>query len=393
MSNVSPPRTGRPLTVVDWQAAAALAGRITPPGPRLTRNEAVEVVAGLREAAVAAVAPILETTQMRPAPGLPQDSFGQIKVIDRAGWSATNLAMMSGIADPALAQAAEALPVTQVTKAGAAAEVAAMMAILAPRVLGQFDPYSELGNIPASNLVGAAGVGTTTTTPHLPQGQLLLVAPNVAQVERALKVDPDDFRLWVCLHEQTHGLQFAAAPWLAPYLYGQISGLLAAVTERTVETTQGSLWQRFKSVLELARDMFNSVINTDGPGPVEALLGPAQRQAFDTISATMALLEGHADVMMDEVGPEVIPTVALIRERFEKRRDGEGQAKAGVLVRRAMGMDTKLAQYRDGAVFVRGVEALVGRAGFNEIWAGPENLPTPGEIANPAEWVRRVTGG
>jgi len=57
-----------------------------------------------------------------------------------------------------------------------------------------------------------------------------------------------------------------------------------------------------------------------------------------------------------------------------------------------MGMDAKLAQYRDGAAFVRGVEKQVGRGGFNQIWAGPENLPTPAEIERPELWVRRVHG-
>ena len=46
--------------------------------------------------------------------------------------------------------------------------------------------------------------------------RLLLVAPNVVQVERELGVDPGDFRLWVCLHEETHRVQFTANPWLAP---------------------------------------------------------------------------------------------------------------------------------------------------------------------------------
>ena len=34
------------------------------------------------------------------------------------------------------------------------------------------------------------------------------------RVERQLEVDPHDFRLWVCLHEVTHRVQFTAVPWL-----------------------------------------------------------------------------------------------------------------------------------------------------------------------------------
>jgi len=380
--------------MVDWDAAALMAAKMTPAGPRLTRDEAAEVVAGLRVAANAAVEPILETTRMRPASGLPRDSFGDVIVVDRAGWAATNLTMMKQVAEPSLAAVGELMPISPVTPYGAAVEVAAMMGVMAPRVLGQFDPYSVIGETsPAPRHPGhPAQVTDVAQTQDLTRGQLLLVAPNIAEVERKLKVDPDDFRLWVALHEQTHGLQFAAAPWLAPYLYQKIGSLLEAMSDKTVAAAQGNAWEKFVSMLGLARDVFNSMVHTDGPGPVEALLGPTQKEAFGTISATMALLEGHADVMMDEVGPAVVPSVIEIREKFEKRRDGEGQAKTGVMLRRLMGMDAKLAQYRDGAMFVRGVEEIIGREGFNAIWAGPENLPLPAEIEQPELWVRRVHG-
>jgi coenzyme F420 biosynthesis associated uncharacterized protein len=397
----------RNTDMVDWQSASQLAAKITPVGPRLSRDDALDVVEGLRQAAQDAVEPILETTRMRPAPELPQNSFGQVFVVDRARWAEVNLKMLSQVSAPAFSEAAEVLPVNPTTKLGAAAEVAAMMAVLAPRVLGQFDPYTDLTTVtPAQSspvdrhtatepaLAGAAERSLTEGERHMTnrQGQLLLVAPNVAQVERELQVDPEDFRLWVCLHEQTHGLQFAAAPWLAPYMYSAIQGLLSSMVERTTSAAQGNLWQKFLNVLTMARDVFNGVVNPESGGPLETLLGPEQRVAFETISATMALLEGHADVMMDEVGPELIPTVAEIREKFEKRRDGVGQNKAGVLLRRAMGMDAKMAQYRDGAVFVRGVEELVGRDGLNAIWQSAANLPKPAEIADPQLWVHRVHG-
>ena len=49
-----------------------------------------------------------------------------------------------------------------------------------------------------------------------------------------------------------------------------------------------------------------------------------------------------------------------------------------------------MAQYRDGAKFVRGVVDKVGMAEFNAVWERPENLPSKAEIADPAAWVTRV---
>ena len=60
------------------------------------------------------------------------------------------------------------------------------------------------------------------------------------------------------------------------------------------------------------------------------------------------------------------------------------------MLRRVLGLDAKLAQYRDGAKFVREVRRSVGTAGFNAVFASAENLPLPQEIADPRAWVRRV---
>jgi putative hydrolase len=104
----------------------------------------------------------------------------------------------------------------------------------------------------------------------------------------------------------------------------------------------------------------------------------------------MSLLEGHADVVMDGVGPEVIPTVSEIREKFTQRRKGVGTLDR--LLRRLLGLDQKMAQYRDGAVFVRRTVDLVGMDGFNAVFAEPDNLPSKDEIHDPPAWVRRVHG-
>ena len=102
----------------------------------------------------------------------------------------------------------------------------------------------------------------------------------------------------------------------------------------------------------------------------------------------MSLLEGHADVVMDGVGPSVIPTVADIRKQFNQRRKGVGVLDR--LLRRLLGLDAKMAQYRDGANFVRAVVDKVGMDEFNAVWERPENLPSKAEIADPQAWISRV---
>jgi putative hydrolase len=102
----------------------------------------------------------------------------------------------------------------------------------------------------------------------------------------------------------------------------------------------------------------------------------------------MTVLEGHADVVMDLAGPGVVPSVALIRERFEARRD----AAHGVdrIVRTLLGVEAKVRQYRDGATFIRSLMQAGGMAQVNELWSGPEALPSLEEIAAPARWWERT---
>ena len=119
---------------------------------------------------------------------------------------------------------------------------------------------------------------------------------------------------------------------------------------------------------------------------VDLVQTPAQRAIVDEITAVMSLLEGHADVVMDSVGPEVVPSVAQIRARFDQRRQGQGPDK---VVRRLLGLDAKMRQYRDGAAFCRHVLDEVGMAGLNRVWTSPDTLPSRAEIANPQLWVIR----
>ena len=208
------------------------------------------------------------------------------------------------------------------------------------------------------------------------------------QGERALDLRPADFRLWVCLHEQTHALQFAAAPWLADHLRTRAGDLLTELSASSRRLAEARLRDKLVAV---GRAVLHAV-RGEGTTLLDGLLTPEEQDRLADVTAVMALLEGHADVAMDAVGPRTVRTVRSIRRKFDARRDGEGSSGLDVVLRRLLGMDAKIAQYRDGAAFVRAVEKDVGRDGFNAVWASPENLPTAREIADARAWVRRVHG-
>ena len=85
----------------------------------------------------------------------------------------------------------------------------------------------------------------------------------------------------------------------------------------------------------------------------------------------MSLLEGHADVRHGRRrARRSSRRVATIRERFNQRRKGAGPLDR--VLRRLLGLDAKMAQYRDGARLRRAASSTRSAwTGFNAVWDGP----------------------
>ncbi|MFB7029341.1 MULTISPECIES: zinc-dependent metalloprotease [unclassified Streptomyces] len=362
--------------MVDWNLAVATATRLVRPGPEVSRDEAREVVAELRRHAKASEEHVRAYTRMIPEGHEPPDT--PVLVVDRAGWIKANVAGFRELLTPLLGKMQErrsAVPGSAVLGAVGGkvtgVELGMLLSFLASRILGQYETFAPAGrDLPA----GANG-----------GGRLLLVAPNIVHVERELEVSPHDFRLWVCLHEETHRTQFTAVPWLRDHLQGEIQSFLAAT-----DVDPGTFVERLREAAQtLVGGRPEGEEGEPAPSLVELVQSPEQREILGRLTAVMSLLEGHADYVMDGVGPQVVPSVAEIREKFQARR-ARGASRLDLALRKLLGLDAKLRQYRDGERFVRAVVDQVGMDGFNRVWTSPNTLPTKSEIAAPADWIARV---
>jgi coenzyme F420 biosynthesis associated uncharacterized protein len=344
--------------MIDWDLAVRVGSRLAGDGPVVSRTEASAVVAELRAGAERSTPLVREFTGL-----VAQERTAPVLVVDRGGWIQANADGFATVIAPIVdkLQERKGAPTGMAEAIGSritGAELGLMLGFLGNKVLGQFDPFHSAP--------GAAG-------------RLLLVAPNIVSVEQELGVDEHDFRLWVCLHEETHRVQFTAVPWMRDHLHELMGKIVSAVeTDPAALLTEGAA-------------KVGAILSGKAEGSLLDLFSsPAQKQVIDQVTGVMSLLEGHADVVMDGVGPEVIPTVSAIRERFTERRKGVGALDK--LLRRLLGLDQKMAQYRDGAVFTRAAIDAVGMEGFNAVWAEPANLPTKSEIHDPDAWLKRVHG-
>lgn len=377
--------------MVNWELAAKTAANLAPAGPALKGSEISAAVDNLRLMADRSVPHVHEISRLEAARDL-RDS--EVLVVDRASWAKANTQSFAVMMDPVLrALAAKQALTAQETGERAAtggpsaafgatvtgAQLGGALAFLSSKVLGQYDPFSALA--PATDgRQQAAG------------GRLLLVAPNIITVERELKVDPADFRLWVCLHEQTHRVQFAAAPWLRHHMMGEIEKLGTLLVgdsdnfgERLLQAAK-QMGNKSGQAERTAKDA--AAQEPSRGGMLDLLQNPEQKAALSHLTAVMSLLEGHANVVMDGVDQRIVPTVRTIRQRFNSR--GKDRGVIEKFIRNLMGLDAKMRQYSDGAKFVRDVVAVVGMDGFNNVWTQEQNLPTEAEIHNARLWVERM---
>jgi coenzyme F420 biosynthesis associated uncharacterized protein len=345
-------KTGLSSASIDWAVAVVAAHRLLPAGPALPPEQAAATVRQLRELSVTAETHVRELTGLddgRPPPAA--------EIIDRPGWvEAATEGLCRLLADHRM-PAGRAQRMLATT---AGVQVGVALAFLASRVLGQYDPFGGPSEDP---------------------GRLLLVAPNVVTVGQSLDVPAQEFQMWVCLHEATHRLQFNAVPWLREHFATQVRFFVAATED---PDTVAKMIGRLPAALRGARRGEAS----DALGMLTLLQNPEQRATLDRLIAMATLLEGHADYVMDAVGPSVVPSVRLIRQRFSARR--QGGSLADRVLRVVLGIDAKLRQYAEGAAFTRHVVDAVGMDGFNTVWTSPETLPTRAEIADPAAWLYRM---
>ncbi len=332
---------------IDFDLAVRTAARLAPPGPRLDWADAADAVSMLRELTTQAEEHVRHVTGMH-------GDVGPATVVDRPGWARANVDGFSVVLAPLTEKLTQNAIATAVTARVTGVQLGSVLAWLSSKVLGQYEAFQPEGQA----------------------GRLILVAPNIVETERRLGVDPHDFRLWVVLHEVTHRTQFTAVPWLHGHVREQVQALLKASSL----DDPAALVERLRGVLSGPRGSL-----------VEMLQTPEQKIIMDRVTAFMSLLEGHAEYVMDGVGPSVVPSVAHIRERFDERRRDRGGPLERVM-RRLLGLDLKALQYAEGSRFVAACVDAVGMAGFNRVWESPATLPTREEIRQPLDWVRRVHG-
>lgn len=338
--------------MIAWGAvrtiAVALAAR--------TENTADTGEFDYRSAVERTLDPLTRFTGIELPHGAPDSR--QLRVADRAEWIDFNIEGFGDLMEPVVKRVAGGADALTWALGGATltAQVGLLLGFLSARVLGQYDT----GPLLTRKRVGEPG-------------KVFFLDGNIASAAGRIGVPVDGLRLWIVLHEMTHALQFEGHPWLRNHLGEMLESLLAPLAERL-------------GVLETVRRLSENL--KTGGRSVELMMNSQQRENFDRMQATMAVIEGYSDYVMHNVGKSLVPNYDYLSRRMAQSRAHRPPFETAVF--RITGLDMKLEQYRLGEQFADAVAKRQGMEGLNRVWQRPENLPTLAEVRDPGLWMSRM---
>lgn len=352
-----------PREAVSWELAERVAARVAGADPFRGSYHLDSLVPDFERLTAEAEELVAIETGLRSAAGP-----ARVRVTDRAGWVSANVRSFRRLLAPLTDRLADVDQGGHARRGPgpiggnlAGAEAGALLGWMSKRVLGQYDLLLVEDQDPAE------------------QDIVYYVGTNVLSLERRYAFPPEEFRLWLALHEVTHRAQFTGVPWLAGHYRSLVEGIL-----RSVDPDAGNLAAALRRAVTEVRAGRNPF--EDG-GLAGLIATDDQRGTLDQIGGLMALLEGHGDVTMDRAASDRIPSAPRFSRVLRARRASRGGA---TLLRKVLGIEAKLRQYELGERFIAEVERVGGPELVARAWEGPHNLPTLAEIRDPSTWLARL---
>lgn len=261
--------------------------------------------------------------EIQRAAGITFDIPETVEIQNRHHWIDANIRTFQRVMEPLEERADSAVPgIARIVNTGS---MSVTLSFLGRNVLGQYDPLL-LADAPQN------------------EHGLYFVRPNIKSAANELNVDYDRFRRWIAFHEVTHAAEFSLAPWLPDHLTSQMEKGLDGLTE-----------------------------------------GSLDREAFSEMQTTMTVVEGYAELLMDEAFDDEYKE---LREKLDQRRRNAGPISQ--LLRYLLGIEMKREQYEKGREFFDTVIEETDLQTATQVWESSENLPNKNEIENPSQWINRV---
>lgn len=285
---------------------------------------------------------------------------------DRRGWADANFRSFAYLAEPLAAKMSDGDGDAVVPSMGA------MLAPLAPVLLGM--QMGSMVGLMGHRVLGQFDVGL----PPLDGGPALVV-PNIEAFATDYGIDPRQARLWAAFGEVIYQAQLAT-PWVRDHFLHLIDVYFAGF-----QFDPSALMSRMEGV-ESPEELTSLM---ESPGGLASLMaGPERTAELQPIQAFVAMMEGHADFLMDRIAGGLLTEAPRIRESVNRRRAEPTQGEQAL--QQLVGLRINRLDYQKGSAFCAGVVERWGEDGLATMWSDAGHLPTYAELEDPIGWAARV---
>ncbi len=225
----------------------------------------------------------------------------------------------------------------------------------------------------AAGVVSASDIGIPLTATSQPA----LLPRNVAEFGEGLGLPVDDVRLYLALRESAHQRLFAHVSWLRPRIIGAVEEYA-----RGVRVDQSRLQEAMGDIDMTRPEALQEIL---GSGLLQPEDTEEQRAAIARLETLLALVEGWVDDVVDAAIDERMPTAVQLRETMRRRRAAGGPAERTFAT--LVGMELRPRLAREAATLFAVVRAGRGAEGRDALWAHPDLLPGPEDLADPLGFI------
>jgi len=309
-----------------------------------------------------------------PVSGLPgPDRPLAAQPISRPDWAETALRSFAPLIEPGARRMADALGPG--AGAGLPPEMGEMVGRLGGLIMG-LQVGTVVGQL--SHLVLSQH---DLALPAPDPRRIAFLSENVHAFEQSSGLPRDQVRLWLACREVAGQRLLTGVTWLQEHLH-RLVGEMAVLTEPDPSGLMDRLQSLDMSRPESVQELLEGGEGLSGP-PSPALLAATAR-----LEVLLALTGGYALVLSERVLSGRLPSLSSIQEAVRRRMADEEGAHA--LFAQLLRADPERAGAARGERFCREVLAATDVEGLDRLWAHPDFLPTPEELAAPGRWLERA---
>lgn len=221
---------------------------------------------------------------------------------------------------------------------------------------------------------------TDVGLPLGPAGTAVILPANLADyAEGMADIDDDEVRLYVALREAAYHRLFQHVPWLRAHVVGAI------------ESYANGIHIDQSAVESLANDL--DFTNQDAMRQID--LGellrpedtPAQQAALARLEHVLALVGGWVSHVAAEAAGQRLPSLAKLTESARRRRATGGPSER--TFEALVGLKLSPRKLREAGTLWQSITTARGVEGRDAVWAHPDLMPTPEDLAAPDAFAER----